>query len=126
MSTAHSPLVMKYIAELTSPWWMTKSRSVTGSKGCRQPPNSTHALTQEEIDETCTNLGEGQYEAFATFLATVVAHFHTQWGIAFDLYALGAAVTGQMTYVAAVTHKACPMVAHAYLSLAFHLYSVTH
>ena len=66
------------------PWWMTKSQSVTGSKGCKQPPNGTRPLTPAELDEACTNLRDDQYQAFATFLATVVAHFYTEWGVVFD------------------------------------------
>ena len=33
-----------------------------------------------------------------------------QWGIAYDLYAIGAAVTSQMSYVAALSHKASSFV----------------
>jgi O-glycosyl hydrolase len=47
------------------PWWMTKSESVTGNDGGAE------------------NLRPDQFPAFAEYLATVVRHFHDQWGVSF-------------------------------------------
>lgn len=49
------------------PWWMTRSRCASGA--------------EKASDD---NLAPGREEAFARYLATVVKHFRTDWGIRFS------------------------------------------
>jgi O-glycosyl hydrolase len=64
------------------PYWMTVSGSVTGNK-----------------DGTKDNLKADSFSDFATHLATVTQHFHTQWNITFDsITPLNEPVTGWWKY----------------------------